>query len=394
MKKSAMTDEAVELLETLEQQHRHDLTLHLYSSYLLKQLLRNANRGKRRLKTEVFIKTMIKDNWTSWPSPNTVLDPHVDRIYEDEELVEIKGIDINGANEADGIGQVVKKGDVSLDGLERATRMLCIELNSIWQRRLSKSGSSLKKYGDPNIALDIDKMSISTDVVNNVVMRLDSLFERLNTNFARQTKMSIATQRSSSKLIFDAGLCNKAAAGKGVSKMNGRQTSEVGRKIKLDYRDIIVCCCEMELNMLKPYIKCLELFKDIPSQYDSKQFKISKRILEKYMPDENSLKIKKLSRKLQKDYWELDSLSKDRNMDVEVRKAFRLIKLNNEFSRDKKTFMMVQEYGSGSSRLLETSRDEENHENSNMNSNELNNVEDEITKLNKDTYSLDDCLIR
>lgn len=29
------------------------------------------------------MKTQIKDNWTSWPNPNTIIDPSVDKLYED-----------------------------------------------------------------------------------------------------------------------------------------------------------------------------------------------------------------------------------------------------------------------------------------------------------------------
>ena len=69
----SIIDTANELLNTLEQSHRADLALHLYSTHLLKTLLRNANRKKSLLEIDVFIKTQIKDNWTSWPNPYTVI---------------------------------------------------------------------------------------------------------------------------------------------------------------------------------------------------------------------------------------------------------------------------------------------------------------------------------
>lgn len=74
---------ANELLDSLEHSHRVDLSLHLYSAYLLKRLLYKANEKKHFYEVNQFVKTQIKDNWTSWPNPNTIIDPSVDKLYED-----------------------------------------------------------------------------------------------------------------------------------------------------------------------------------------------------------------------------------------------------------------------------------------------------------------------
>lgn len=71
---------ANELLDNLEHIHRTDLTLHLYSSFLLKKLLRRANSRKFPYETDQFIKNKIKENWVSWPNPQTIIDPQTNKL--------------------------------------------------------------------------------------------------------------------------------------------------------------------------------------------------------------------------------------------------------------------------------------------------------------------------
>ncbi|AMD22413.1 HGR074Cp [Eremothecium sinecaudum] len=397
----SITNEALELLETLEQQHRHDLTLHLYSIHLLKQLLRKANRRKRALETEVFIKTMIKDNWTSWPSPNIVIDPHVDRIYEDENFMESSGN--SSSSELEGLDDIMgvpDKGEISPLGLKHATKMLSLELNSVWQRNLAKSGALVRENKDSGINLDIDKINIPQDILNNVLMRLDTFVEGLHTNFAKQTKLALSAQPSTSKLVLELGLPYTGSLEEGarVSELGEHLNSiDLNRKVKFDYRDIIVRGCEMELDMSNVYIKCLELFEEVPTHYNVKKFKIPKDILQKYMPKQQTGAAKKPVREVHKDYWELTMLSKDRNLDVEIRKALRLLLLHNEFSKDKKTFMMVQMVN----KMLGKNGNNENNNDSSdsegrvdIGSQSLSEKLSGSIEFDEDAYDLDDCLIR
>ncbi|SCU88992.1 LAME_0E01860g1_1 [Lachancea meyersii CBS 8951] len=243
--------EANELLESLEHSHRNDLALHLYSTYLLKTVLKAANRKKFALETHTLIKTQIKDNWTSWPNPSTVIDPKIDTIFED----------VNGTRAT--VPKPLKPGELSPEALLHGSKMLQGELDAVWQQSLTKMAS------DGGITLDIDKMNISEGVSTAIMQKIDHFFKGVHASVASTNKLKIAQTSGSSQLKIS------------EHQPNGKPL-DMNRKIKLDYRDIIMRGCQMGEEMDDVYMKGLELFGDIPSKYRSEDFKLSKKELTKY----------------------------------------------------------------------------------------------------------------
>ncbi|AAS52969.1 AER288Cp [Eremothecium gossypii ATCC 10895] len=370
-----IANEALELLESLEQQHRHDLTLHLYSAHLLKQLLRKAHKKKRALEAEVYIKTMIKDNWTSWPSPNTVIDPHTDCVYEDEELW--------GSREE--APQMPERGEISERALKHAMRMMRVELDSVWQRQLTQSAALVHQLGQGNVSLDVNKMAMPLELVNHIFARLDAFAQGLNVNFAKQVKVELATQPSMPQLSLKTGTSDQRGSSSGASSTNSR------RKAHLDYRDLIVRGCEMKLDMSNVYIKCLFLFEGLVSRYNVKDFKIPKEVLKKYVPQRQAEVVPRPVKNLQKEFWELEALTRDRNLTFDVRQALRQMCLRNGFSRDKKTFMMVQEINTQRQKALGVDRrPHKRHKGTTQDSA----LTDGGEEADDELYGLADCLIK
>ncbi|AGO12627.1 AaceriAER288Cp [[Ashbya] aceris (nom. inval.)] len=370
-----IASEALELLESLEQQHRHDLTLHLYSAHLLKQLLRKAHKKKRALEAEVYIKTMIKDNWTSWPSPNTVIDPHTDCVYEDEELW--------GSREE--APQMPERGEISARALQHAMRMMRVELDSVWQRQLTQSASLVQQLGQGNVSLDVNKMAMPLELVNHIFARLDAFTQGLNVNFAKQAKVELATQPSTPTLLVKTGGAEHRGPPSGAGSTNAR------RKTRLDYRDLIVRGCEMKLDMSNVYIKSLFLFEGLANRYNVKDFKIPKEILKKYVPQRQAEVVPRRMKNLQKEFWELEALTRDRNLSVDVRQALRQMCLKNGFSRDKKTFMMVQEINNQRQKAL--GADQRPHKRHKGSKKDTLVAADE-EEVDDEIYGLGDCLIK
>ncbi|SCU83406.1 LAFA_0D03400g1_1 [Lachancea sp. 'fantastica'] len=251
LSREALT-EANELLESLEHTHRNDLALHLYSTFLLKSVLKAANRKKYGLETNTFIKTQIKDNWTSWPNPSTVIDPKIDTIFED----------VNGW-EAGPHSKSSLPGNISPDKLLHASKMVQGELNAVWQQSLTKMAI------ENGVVLDIDKMDIPNGVASAVLSKMDHFFKGLHTNVASMNKLIITQASGTSQL-------------KVTEHQPNEKPLEMNRKIKLDYHDVITRGCQMGDEMFDVYMKGLELFSDIPSKYRNQDFRLPKEELIKY----------------------------------------------------------------------------------------------------------------
>lgn len=310
-----LRDECLELLRSLEDEQRHDLTLHLYSAYLLKFLIRKSNRKKKALEAEIFIKTLIKENWTSWPSLSAIINPQTDKIYEDHVF--------------DYSNELLGNNQVSENKLNHATNMMGEEINAIWVYLLKKKmNSSLTRS---TLCLDIDLINISNDIVNNILLKLDSLLEGLQTRVVQPKNLELSTKPHSSTLTLING------------NDSSLKTIEMNRKMKLNYKDIIMRGCEMGFDMSELYIKSLELFEEIPSNFQEKQYRLPKEVCEKFIPRNISLSEKRMVTEYQKEFFELEKLIKDRNMSADIKRDLRLMKLKNEFSRDKQMFMMVNE---------------------------------------------------
>lgn len=307
----SVIDAANDLLDSLEQSHRGDLPLHLYSSYLLKNLLSRANEKKHSFEIDQFIKTQIKDNWTSWPNPNTVIDPQSNILYEDATVSE---------------QQTIKPGEISPDALTHSTNMLKLELDSYWQHCLAQSALISGE------TLDIDRMQMPQDLTNHIIGKLDRFFNGLHIKVAAKNKFEIQQDQHSHQLT--------------VSQLKHEKV-KANKRIELSYRDIIGRGCEMGEDMLEIYMKSLELYNDIPSKFKKSQFKLPKSVLKKYGPPEKGKSSKDILERSREPFIEVEKLLKDKRLTskdkMEIRK---LTRKGIEHTLNKKTFYQVKGYKS------------------------------------------------
>lgn len=327
----SVIDAANDLLKSLEQSHRADLPLHLYSSYLLKNLLNKANEKKHSYEIDQFIRTQIKDSWTSWPNPNTVIDPQSNMLYED--ATESKQ-------------QTIIPGEISPDALTHSTNMLELELDSYWQHCLAQSAAISGK------TLDIDRMKMPHDLTNSIVGKLDRFFNGLHIKLAAKNKFEIQQDQHSHQLT--------------VSQLKHEKV-KANKRIELSYHDIIGRGCEMGEDMLEIYMKSLELYNDIPSKFKKSQFKLPKSVLKKYSPSKKGKSRKEILERSREPYLEVEKLLKDKRLTcmdkMEVRK---LTRKGTEHTLNKKTFYQVKGYKS----------------------------DDYYQHKNDSNYSIEDCLVK
>lgn len=304
----SIIDGANELLESLEQSHRADLSLHLYSCYLLKNLLYRANEKKYPFEADQFIKTQIKDNWTSWPSAKTVIDPQTDKLYED-------AIISNSTNEP---------GEISSNAFSHSASMLRQELDSYWQRCLIQSASASET------TLDVDKLEMPSGLAHNVIGKLDGFFEGLHNKVAKKNKIDLQQDSSSNQLTIS---------------QPENETTRSKRRVQLTYHDIISRGCEMGEDMTEIYMKSLELYNDIPGTIKKNQFKLPKAELKKYRPAKNGKSKIDVMRKTRENYLELEKLLKDKRLTAKDKmKLKKMTRKKIELSLGKKNFFQVKGY--------------------------------------------------
>ncbi|AJS90938.1 Rrn9p [Saccharomyces cerevisiae YJM1401] len=302
---------ANELLDSLEHSHRVDLSLHLYSAYLLKRLLYKANEKKHFYEVNQFVKTQIKDNWTSWPNPNTIIDPSVDKLYEDI---------------AEGIENVsVQPGEISNRALMHASDMMRVELDAQWQKFLSKSAL------DHVVTLDVDELNIPNEISRNILVKLDSLFEGLHDRIAKENEFDVRQDKHSNNIR---------------ANQIDDEPMQANRRIKYTYHDLISRGCEMNEDMTDIYMKSLELYNDIPEKYKKRKFRLPKQILKKYhQPKKTSSYLKELLSKTREDFIPVEKLLKDKRLTSKDKS--KLQRLNREETEDalnKRTFFQVKGY--------------------------------------------------
>ncbi|CAI4035738.1 hypothetical protein SMKI_13G3890 [Saccharomyces mikatae IFO 1815] len=302
---------ANELLDSQEHSHRIDLSLHLYSAYLLKRLLYRANEKKHFYEVNQFVKTQIKDNWTSWPNPNTIIDPHVDKLYEDiPESVE---------------SVTMQPGEVSNKALIHASDMMRVELAAQWQRYLFKSAL------EHNVTLDVDELNIPNEISQHILVKLDSLFEGLHDKIAKENEFDVRQDTHSNNIKV---------------KQIDDEPVQANRRIKFTYHDLISRGCEMNEDMTEIYMKSLELYNDIPEKFKRRKFKLPKQILKKYsQPKKTSSYLKVLLSKTREDYIPVEKLLKDKRLTSKDKsKLQRLNRQETEDAMNKRTFFQVKGY--------------------------------------------------
>ncbi|GAV51152.1 hypothetical protein ZYGR_0AD03350 [Zygosaccharomyces rouxii] len=305
----SVIDGANELLESLEQSHRADLALHLYSSYLLKNLLYRANEKKHPYEVDQFIKTQIKDNWTNWPSSKTVIDPQTDKLYEDAIIS----------------NSTYEPGEISPNALTHSASMLRQELDSYWQGCLAQCASASED------TLDVDKMEMPSELAHNVIGKLDRFFEGLHHKVAKKNKIELQ-QDSTSKQLTVSQPENETIKGK--------------RRVQLRYHDIISRGCEMGEDMTEIYMKSLELYNDIPGTIKKNQFKLPKTELKKYRPIKGGKSKIEVMRKTRENYLELEKLLKDKRLTAKDKMELKkMTRKKIELSLSKKNFFQVKGYG-------------------------------------------------
>lgn len=313
-------ESANEILNSFEHVHRTDLTLHLYSSYLLKKLLYRANEKKHFYEIDQFIKTQIKDNWVSWPNPNVVINPQTDKIYGDLDTDD----NLDSSN--------IEPTEISDRALQHATNMLNLEFSGHWQHLLSKSSM---KSGQ---SLDIDKLNIPTDISNSILYKLDHLLAGLHHKVAKQNKIVVSKDKQGSPELD--GNLNSVQIENGISKVN--------KKIRLDYHDIIERGCQMNENMDEIYMKSLELFNDIPSKFKKDQFKLAKKVLKKYRHPKRSKKATlshNILKNYKEDYIAFSKLLADGRLSTDDKNKMKILnKQQTEIGLNTKTFFQVKGY--------------------------------------------------
>ncbi|QLL34699.1 hypothetical protein HG536_0H00740 [Torulaspora globosa] len=300
---------ANELLDSLEQSHRSDLALHLYSSYLLKNLLYRANERKHGLEIDRFVRTHIRDNWTRWPDPRTVVDPQVNRLYEDDNYGERQDSEL-------------EPGEISAKALVHASNMLRMELDSFWQHSLAQSAAKAE------VALDVDKMAMPKELSDHVMWKLDHFFNGIHNKIAARNKIEIQQAQSSQQLTVSQASNDKVKA---------------SNRTELTYHDIIARGCEMGEDMEEIYVKSLELFNDIPSSFDKSRYKLPKSVIRSFKstaPSKSCLSAMKGSRD---DYVALEKLLKDKRLLASDKIHLRKIsKRSIDQNLSKKSFFSVQ----------------------------------------------------
>ncbi|EDO17764.1 hypothetical protein Kpol_541p7 [Vanderwaltozyma polyspora DSM 70294] len=305
----SIIDTANRLLDSLEQSHRSDLGLHLYSSYLLHVLLYKANEKKHMFEIDQFYRTQVKENWSSWPNPNTIIDPQTNVLYEDGDVEEKVS--------------ELKKGEVSKRAMNHASNMMKREFSSSWQKYLIESS---RKSGS---CLDVNELEVPTWVCEKIESKLDHLFEGLHNMVAKQKNIEIDQYVSNGQIR--------------VSQEDSQEDVKLNKHVSFNFHDIISRGCEMGEKMDEVYMKSLRLFNDIPHSFSKSQFKISKHNLKKYKPStEAKTDISLIFNTSREDFIQIEQLLRDKRLKAnEKGKLKYLNKKNKELDTNKRTFFKV-----------------------------------------------------
>ncbi|CAH00250.1 Rrn9p [Kluyveromyces lactis] len=367
---SQLARDAIDLLATLDQEQRNDLSVHLYSAHLLKHLLYRANKDEKNiLRTETFVKTVLKEDWTAWPSRNSIIDPNTSDIYEDQA----------GCLASENIGGIHRKGvqpgQLDQSSLNHATEMLYGELNAFWQQKLKESSvmgqqtenktADEGQIEDPNTivdendseilgvndtALDVNEMDLPDDIFQNLLFKVDRFIGSLHLDAAETNTVTLSTIPSEPEIKLKS------------TTIGNTEAVTTRSKEKYDYKDIIVHGCETGEDMSRQYLRAIDLFQDLPKTMDKSQFVLPDAYLDRFSQvnlgnsdseqsdddpqdhtklEENIKKKENSGKKDVKSFVDMKRIIKDRNNDPVVRRETRLLLRKDEFARDKKMFFTV-----------------------------------------------------
>lgn len=341
---------ANELLNYFEEEHRHDLTLHLYSSYLLKKLIYSAHEKKNYEEVDVFLKTQMRDNWVSWPNPKVIIDPQLDQIYEDVPDERDKPLDPVMAEEMKEYNKIERK-KISETSFQHAKKLMKMELNAHWEHTLQTAATKSETN------LDIEHLNIPDRVSEKIFTKLDDFFAGMHARVAKMNKFEVIQDSTELKLSL-------------VQKENSKV--KPNKRIKFDYHDIISRGSEMGDDMRELYMKSLELYNDIPSKFDKHQFKVPPEISKKYskkFTDGNHEKYIDIVTKMKYDeFVPLEVILNDSRLtNKDKSQVRRIYKKEKENTSAKKSFFYVQGYQG---------------------------MNDKDSDYSEDDYTLDDCLIK
>ncbi|CDO93477.1 unnamed protein product [Kluyveromyces dobzhanskii CBS 2104] len=367
---SQLTREALELLSTLDQEQRTDLSVHLYSAHLLKQLLYRANKDEKKiLRTETFVKTVLREGWTAWPTPDSIIDPNTTAIYEDQQ-------------DDDEVKTSTKHGQLDQESLNHGTAMLYGELNAFWQQKLKESSLTSRQIMTDDeeeqeqeaeeaeeeelggrvhdTVLDVNAMDLPQDIFQNVMFKLDTFIGSLHLDAAEINTVTLSTVPGEPDIKWDSG------------KLGTMDAVTLKSKEKYDYKDIIVHACEVGEDMSQEYLQAIDLFQDLPKTLDKSQFVLPDSYLDRFsqlnlgtsdseqsdVEAQNHAKKKKGSNIEQDNisYVQMKRIINDRTNDPVVRREARLLLRRDEFARDKKMFYTVLNHQKTSEELAKPTK--------------------------------------
>ncbi|CCE62619.1 hypothetical protein TPHA_0C04690 [Tetrapisispora phaffii CBS 4417] len=335
----AIFESAKEILETLEHTQRTDLALHLYSSYLLRTLLYKANEKRHIAEIDLLYTTQVKENWVSWPNSNTIIDPKTDKLYEDDigkktqiydDIIVDKGQILTQNMKKEQIEDInlnfdVLPGEVSTNALIHGSHMMERELDAYWQKIISESAISNNDY------LDIDTMNIPSTISDHILSKLDLFFEGLHNQVAQQTSINIKQSIDDGHIV--------------ISQPDKVAEIKENKHIELDFHDVILRSCDMGENMQEIYMKCLQLFNDIPKTFDKQHFKLPKHYLKKFSPapKKHNLEVEEAIKNSRKDFIAIEDVLKKTTIKSKqkAKLAFKNRK-NTELNINKKVFYKIQ----------------------------------------------------
>ncbi|SSD58913.1 uncharacterized protein SCODWIG_00674 [Saccharomycodes ludwigii] len=230
-----------DILKYLEIQHRQDLATHLYSTFLLKKLLKLANGTdyKHTVLIDRFINCNIKHAWTLWPNENTDINPKTNEVYCDNSI----SPNINN----------------------NRMQMLLIELSSVWSKQLCEKHNR-------NIDLDLDSLDIPLPIVNKILNRLDCLFKRL---VIQQLKVSVDFEENEQKTGYTYNISSEDHPRTDREDKNSHRV--------FNHMDILtnsMCNTKQQISLID---KVRTLFEVLPNTlFDKSQFKIDDASLQPF----------------------------------------------------------------------------------------------------------------
>lgn len=307
--------DAQEILNFIETTHQNDLSVHLYSAYLLKKMLIRANKKRYHYETNQFIKKNIKESWTRWPNKHTIINPAFDQIYTDPSLRKTIPIETS-SNDTEDPDPTAHGGIINEQCLHHGEDIMKSEMESHYQRLLKKSLIS-SSNNDSHKMLDLESIELPQDISTFIFGKLIGLLEVLHTNATDITKVDLEQDPNSLKIrVVDTEkkpvkICNPG-------------------KFKIDYTDILSVASQMEVNTSNIQKKCEKLFYAIPNSFRRKLFKLDETTFEKYEISQSTLSLDNNFLKSNDAVVRLEHLLHHRKTNKKVKKILFLLSENDK----------------------------------------------------------------